>query len=615
MSATAADVPGRFDVAMNGEGYMLLDTVQSNLPFHSARATYSLSPTFIDRSNVSGAFGDNQQDWWLTAAQNDWSLGEEQKFFRQADATSRSRYWRGMNVDLSVPGQVTIARNSADVSFASAVSSIAYAYTLTVNQNAYFATGVTDLFEINANGDTVTNRGAHGAGGEPNTLVADGKNLFISGNACTLIRKWDGASFSTFSTSPAFSMAILNNTLYGFQSPSLNSFARWDSSGVPSTVFQWKSADGTPISNGSRQLAYGGRVLILRNAGTPSGVELWIYDGNGTSKVQEFEGNFAYHAMCVSEGVAFFLGFGQKRGFVRTELRYYASGSVGVAYTSHWTSTANVPTGTMAITPFGNGVIFTEPIYGSMMYYDLAQGGASSFAPFTASAATSNVAGSTVSAMLVNGSATGKRFLASEAASAASLQTSLFDFDSSLSKVIRAVKLDFDSASDGNGGSVDLFYTTNDVLSSFSSIANSITAGQEYPLNVNCRSFSLLAVLNKGTSTDGPRLKRLYVRAAPLLQQFRKREYVLDCSGDGNDVTRELRDGTPHPKSGREQVNDLITLAQSSTAFSITDRFGTYTGLIDLDDQDGFQIYEIHPSPENPVASGSFVVRVRVREV
>jgi hypothetical protein len=105
--ATAADVPRVYDVVLNGQGFVFLDTIQPSLPFRSHKATYKVSQTFIERSNVTGAFGDNQQDWWMTASQNDWSLGEEQKFFRIGDQVSRSRYWRGMNVDLSLPGQVS----------------------------------------------------------------------------------------------------------------------------------------------------------------------------------------------------------------------------------------------------------------------------------------------------------------------------------------------------------------------------------------------------------------------------------------------------------------------------------------------------------------------------
>jgi hypothetical protein len=611
--ATAQEVPTRYDLVLNGQGYVLLDTITPSLPFRQHKAVYSLSPTFIDRSNVTGSFGDNQQDWWMTASQNDWSLGEEQKFFRQSDPTSRSRYWRGMNTDLTVPGQLTIGRNNSTLSFASAVQSITYSF----GRSVYYVTGVTDLFEVNANGDTVTNRGAHGAGGQPSALATDGTNLYISGSLCTTIRKWNGSAFSTFSTSPASSLAFVNNTIYGFNpSTSTSSFSRWDSTGVPSILFTWRSADGTALNNNVQVIPLGGRVIIIRDTGNALGAELWIFDGNGVSKLQDFEPNFLYHSMCVSEGIVFLIGFGQKRGFTRTEVRYYANGTVGTAYTSQWTT--SVPAGLMSIAPFGNGVLFSEPIYNALMYYDLAQGGASTIAPFTASAADSAIATSNVSALVVRGTSTGTRYLASEAASAASIQTSLFDFDSSLIKVVRGAMVDFAKASDGDGGSVDLYYTTDDVSSSFTSIASGITAGTEYPLTgaaSSCHSISLLTVLNKGTSTNGPVLKRTYVRAAPVLQQFRRREYVIDCNGDGGQEARELRDGTTMAKSGREQVNDLITLAQSTAPFSVTDRFGTFTGLVDLNDPEGLQIYETHQADDTPALSGTFVVRLKIREV
>lgn len=609
-TSTAQDVPTRFDVVMDGNGFIFLDAVQSSLPFRTHRATYSLSPTFIDRSNVSGGFGDNQQDWWLTGSQNDWSLGEEQKFFRQADATSRSRYWRGMNMDLAIPGQVTIARNNASLTLPSACTSIIYDFTL----QKYYAAGSIDMFEINANGDTVTAKGPHGAGGPITAMTSDGLNVLMSGIGCSLIRSFSstGGTFSTFSTSTAVSLAFLNNTIYGHNLTN-GAFSKWDTSGVPSILFQWKTAFGVAYGYSHYVIAYGGRIIIIRDTGGRDGAELWIYDGNGTSKLQNFEPNYSVHSWCVSEGILFLIGFAKKRGFSRTELRYYANGTVGVAYTSQWTT--SVPAGKTSIAPFGNGVMFTEPVYNAMMYYDLAQGGASTFAPFTATSADTFLATSNAGAVTVNGTGTGRRYLASEAASAASLQTSLFDFDSSLSKLVRAVKFDFEVGTDGNGGSVDAFYTTNDVLTAFSSIATSITAGQEYPLNVACRGISILVCLNKGTSTDGPVLKRIYIRAAPLLQQFKRREYVLDCSGDAGPEARELRDGTTMPKTGREQVDDLILLAQSSVAFSTTDRFGTFTSLVDLDDAEGFQIYEMHQDDDTPGKSGTFVVRVKLKEV
>jgi hypothetical protein len=120
--------------------------------------------------------------------------------------------------------------------------------------------------------------------------------------------------------------------------------------------------------------------------------------------------------------------------------------------------------------------------------------------------------------------------------------------------------------------------------------------------------------INKGTSTAGPALKSLNVRAAPVLKQFRSGLYVLDCTGSP-DAPRELRDGTFHPLAPYDQVANLLALAQNTVPFTVVDRLGSFTALVDLNDPEGFDIYEEHPAPDNPKKSGSFLARVKVREV
>src|SRR4051794_30194505 len=105
-SATAADIPGRYDVAIGGFGYVLLDSLQSSIPFRTHRAVYGQTQPFVERQNVSNGYGDNAQDFFLTVRQRDWSLGEQQKFFRSG---ADGRYWMGSNVGVEVPGQVKLA--------------------------------------------------------------------------------------------------------------------------------------------------------------------------------------------------------------------------------------------------------------------------------------------------------------------------------------------------------------------------------------------------------------------------------------------------------------------------------------------------------------------------
>jgi hypothetical protein len=59
--AAASEVPGRFDLVANGQGYTFDRTRESTLYGSRARAEYSHTQTFLERTNVSGAWGDDQQ--------------------------------------------------------------------------------------------------------------------------------------------------------------------------------------------------------------------------------------------------------------------------------------------------------------------------------------------------------------------------------------------------------------------------------------------------------------------------------------------------------------------------------------------------------------------------
>jgi hypothetical protein len=179
---------------------------------------------------------------------------------------------------------------------------------------------------------------------------------------------------------------------------------------------------------------------------------------------------------------------------------------------------------------------------------------------------------------------------------------------------VKAVKVDFDLATDGNGGSVDVAYRLNDPDGSYTNVQTGAVAGTEYTIGQSCRSISIKVTLNKGTSTLGPVLKRIYVRAAPVLQQFRIQQYSVECIGSPEDGTaRVLRDGvSKHPKSGRLQADDLRTAATQTTPFTITDRFGSYTGLMI---PETLKLNEVHPGVENPGKSGMFKAEFVVREI
>src|SRR5437588_1872167 len=105
MAFTAADVGPKIDLLLDGNGFLFDETIDPTSLYSSRqRAQYGLSPVFVQRQNVSGDYGDNQQDFFVTFTQRDWSEGEPQRFFRQSDDDSKRRYWRGTNIDINAPG-------------------------------------------------------------------------------------------------------------------------------------------------------------------------------------------------------------------------------------------------------------------------------------------------------------------------------------------------------------------------------------------------------------------------------------------------------------------------------------------------------------------------------
>lgn len=612
--AVAADVPGKFDVVINGQGYVFLDSLEPSLPFRTHRAVYTRSPTFIDRQNVQGNFGDDQQDFWFTASQDDWSEGGEQRFWRKDDDVSRSRYWRSSGVDISIPGQATLLPGIVSVDFGVGISATNASGQPGTVTRCFAAVSAGNLYEVAADG-TVTDRGAHGAGNLTGYSVASDLGtgrLFIAG--ATKLRKYDTAAhtFADFSASTMSSCVYLNNSLYGMD----NSGAvlkRFDTAGVATDIYTWKDATGASLGTQTPVAGYGGKLLILRLVGEAGG-ELWLYDGVGANRIAQFPDNFLAWGLCVSHGIVYISGalVTENNTKYQSAVYYYANGTIGLLWK------AVVPTTDLSypsIAQFQGRLIWTDETEGRFLALDLPTGAIFSPGTFTKSAVLNpSLAGGGSSFLHARATRFGYLFPSTTRPSSGTVTTSLFDFDSSLDKRVRGVKLDFIAATDGNGGSVDVAYQLNSLDGSYTSLATGVTAGTEIAIDQTCRSISLQITLNKGTSTLGPQLKRIYIRAAPILDKRKKREYVFDCTGTSKQP-QKLRDGTRHPKSGRDQINDLNTAADLTAPFSITDRFGTFTGLIDLNDSQGFGAFEIHPAVDEPANSGSFIAQVMAREV
>ena len=621
--ATAADVPGKYDIVINGKGYVLLDSLESSIPFRTHRAIYGQTQPFVERQNVSNTYGDNAQDFFQQIRQRDWSLGEQQKFFR---AGQDGRYWMGQGIDNTTPGQIKLSPQVGTATFAGAVKGA----TRNPTSHDIITATSTNLYSIATDG-TITDLGAHGLGTTPSryAICNDGKSVYLSSTSAGSvgIRKWNGSTFSTFSASTADSLAFVNNTLYGAD---LASFAYWDTGGVATVPFVWKGADGT--NPGATQVPrlhpYGGKVLIAFPYAQESS-ELWIYDGTGVSRLEVLPENFIVGDIEVLYGIVYIAGSYIKpasttTNYLKPAILFWDGSQIGKLWEANDFNTSTVTTSNLVVGPHpalgvsGGQVIFTDETTGNLMSYNPALGGVHAIGTFTPNSGDSAVMASTGRLTLhVRNQTTGYYFPASTYPSSGYVISSLIDFDSSLTKVFRGVTIEYAAASDGNGGTIDVAYQLNGLTGSWTSLATGVTSGTEvdFPAAISGHSIALKVTLNKGTSTSGPTLKSMSVRGAPVMPIYSRGEYILDCTNT-EDAPRTLRDGSYHPLTGYDQVLNLVAARNSQVPISFTDKVnGTYTGFVDVNDPQGFDVYEIHPAEDDLKKAGSYVVRLTARGV
>lgn len=613
--ASAADVPGKFDVIIDGQGYVFDDSIDPSSVYSSRqRAQFGLSPIFVQRQNVSGNYGDNQQDFFLTFTQRDWSLGEQQRYARPNDNDSARRYWQGTKIDVRTIGQARLRRQIASLTFAAAVSRVCMRGT--PGDESIAAVSATTLYWVD-NTATITSKGAHGLGVTPTAMVSDTNNLYISGEGGVGVRRYDGASFTTFSATTADALAFLNNTLFGCQNGG-NNLVRYDSAGASTTLFTWKTATGTAASQPVtvRLLGVGGKLFILRQLGY-EGSELWIYDGSGTSMIAKFPKNFIGWAMEEVNGIVFVSGcFVRKNGTSndhRPAIYYYASGTTGLLWqaNSYFTPSGSATIlGHPALAPYDNGLLFTDDTTGSFMFYDPIVGGVQTIGGYTVSGDNPLAAATSTYAVHIRNQ-TAAYFTPdrSTIAASGSISHSLIDLDSSLTKNFHGVRVEFDAASDGDGGSVDVAYRVGDVDGAYTSLATGVTSGSEILFSgVSGKAISIKVTLNKGTSTNGPVLKRVSVRASPIQPQYALARYQLALYGTDRspEPTRvKLRDDSYHTKSGIQMLADLRTSTAKTAPIVVTDEWrGTFNAVIVPDD---LAVDRIHV--------GEYRVQISLREV
>lgn len=592
-TAVAGDVPARYDVVINGKGYMFAYSEQ-------IKGESSYTPIVADRrTNTQSDLPDSQFDFWMTFAQTDWSLGAQQRYIDTDDGDSLRRFWESAGVNVDIPGEATLHKApQAKTASGSPVSSCDGA------QQIWFASN-TNLYSLNSAGSETDHSTHSVTTPATNGMVDDENHVYISSGSENTVRLLEGQSGTTYAewvaASGADELTYHNNQIYGYEAPDLSSFSAVEASAGSSetVIHSWLDGEGAELSVAGRLLSFGPKLYILvcyDGADTPpgKGTELWEYDGTGVSKIAEFPVNFLGWHMRALNGIIFIIGNELVRGSTGNEyvqaIYYYAGGNSDLLWRQDPTYRTSSHTRTRVV-PFDGGLYWLEFDTNNTAYY------LNRYVPQTG--AISRVA-------TVTGVTDGKHLLAASwygiatlcvgttsyhiwphpsgtTATTGTLNTSLFDAGSTLSKHWEDVIIDYDEGSDGDGGSIDVAYQMETLDGSYTSIQTGVTSGTAYDIDVAGQAISLQITLNKGTSTDGPKLKRVRLRGTPLHPQYRRERYVLNLQGvDGTEpVVR--RDNTPEPDDGTTLATQLRTAFTSGNHFSVTDEFGTYNAVFDTD--------------------------------
>jgi len=499
---------------------------------------------------------------------------------------------------------------SPALTFAAAVRAV-----VETNSGVYAASS-TNLYLVDSTG-TITDESTHGLGANPSQwgMATDGTNVFLSttGAGTVGVRKYTGSAYTTFSATACDSLVFLNNTLFGY-SESTGQFIEYSTTGVATTLYTWKDGAGNALTGSTyatRLRALGGKVLLLRRVGSRRNGELWQYDSSGTAEVAEFPANFVAQDLETSQGISLVSGYLSRNADKQPAIYYFVNGSTGLLWKSNVSGYANATWPAMAA--YGDGFVFADDSTGKLMQYHLGIGGVRSFGSYTVTNATPMMAANKDILVHTRNATAGYYFPSTTTNTTATLQTSLIDFDNSLLKQFRGIKVDWSAATDGDGGSVDIAYQVDSVDGAFTTLKTGATSGTEYTLtSISGHTISIKITLNKGTSTNGPVLKRIYTRAAPQLQGYKMRQYNLDLSSDVDHPTK-LQDGFSfQPLSGYEQALNLQTAISSSVPISVTDRFGTFTAVCEPAQ---CSIVELHSEGSGPGKSGQYEAVIQVREV
>lgn len=650
-----ADTPEpkqRYDIVIDGVGYMLWRQVDDSLPsriYQIVPETLTWSQQFIERTNVSGDFGDNQQDFFMTYTMRDWSGGEGQKFFRDQADKDRT-YWDGDNVrPTETPGSVVVGPQE---------STTALPHTGTGSGNMAYNIAWIKETGSGTVGDSlvcVVNDGIGAAlytfystdGGTTWTEMcatsrpanaADTRDLIggDDGNIYLLIGDWNSGDSKVFSCSHVgvaswtghtqmtkFIDMIewFNNGLYGTSSGAVLNIIDVTGGASDGTVTPIKDLGGGQIVD----LMAAGGVLYVLYCSSQGDFRLMQYDGTDVVEIARLPkgwkapkpsesiidgpGNRRLRCLAYQDGIVYVGGSVPGNDALITDgnaftyrgaLWFYDGGDSGLLWQSNHMSQTYKRAGGAVCVIDGGIIVFADHIAGRLMGYDPRTGGVFSLSDITNVPSGTNIppiwrleydpSNSVILAVwecafqgnidpyysLTNLHINRWR-LRQQGASQGYISTSLFDFDSSLLKYFAGVTINGDLqpwSGDTAPGSFDIYYQIDAIDGNYTLLQAGAVPGTEYRIDQSGHSISIRVVLNN-PSVYGPSLTRIGVRAAPIQQIFRQRQYVLALLDDVDRL-----DGSEEPLTPAQQRKALEASLTKNTPILVSDESMTNVRMV-----------------------------------
>lgn len=107
-TGTSVEVPGKFDVAINGVAFMLDDQHET---FKGGTAIIPLLRSQADQSSEPGESSTNPEDLW-PRSQHSWHKGAGQRWLDSEEDSDRNRFWNSRGLDPWTRGQIKTLNNT-----------------------------------------------------------------------------------------------------------------------------------------------------------------------------------------------------------------------------------------------------------------------------------------------------------------------------------------------------------------------------------------------------------------------------------------------------------------------------------------------------------------------